>query len=108
MKIEVDRHSVCMGDDVFSHATAYDVSEELSVGDFFTFLKAERYLPIIQGNDVAWELRSGSEELGVLFTKTGEVTHASDLLRNRMDQDKRLVLVYYTTPDEYYKRKENQ
>lgn len=97
-----------MGDDVLPHAVEYEVSEEMSVGSLFALLTEERYLPYTQGTEVVWELRSSVGELGALFTKTGEVTHATDLLKDKMSQDKSLALVYHTTPEKYFKRKENR
>lgn len=97
-----------MGDDVLPHAVEYEVSEEMSVGGLFALLTEERYLPYAQGTEVVWELRSAGGELGSLFTKTGEVTHATDLLKDKMSQDKSLALIYHTTPEKYFKRKENR
>ena len=47
-----------MGDDVLSHEIEFDVPEDMTVKDFFGFLEKERYLPSIQGNNVAWELHN--------------------------------------------------
>lgn len=58
MKILVDRISVSAGDDTVPHKTEYKVSEEMTVEAFFAFLEEDSYLPLVQGNDVAWELRN--------------------------------------------------
>ena len=58
MKILVDRISVSARDDTVPHKTEYKVSEEMTVEAFFAFLEEDSYLPLVQGNDVAWELRN--------------------------------------------------
>ena len=65
MKIRVDRDSVCMGDDVLPHEVEFEVPDDMTVKDFFGFLEKERYLPSVQGNNVAWELRNRNGEQGV-------------------------------------------
>ena len=65
MKIIVDRIYVSTGDDTVPHKTEYKVSEEMTVEAFFAFLEEDSYLPLVQGNDVAWELRN----TGSLFYK---------------------------------------
>ena len=37
MKIIVDRESVCMGDDVLPHEVEFEVSEDMTVKEFFDF-----------------------------------------------------------------------
>lgn len=69
MKIIVDRFSVSAGDDTVPHKTEYEVPEEMTVGAFFAFLEEDSYLPLVQGNDVAWELRNVNGEQGAYFTK---------------------------------------
>ena len=69
MKIIVDRVSVSAGDDTVPHKTEYEVSEEMTVGAFFAFLEEDRYLPLVQGNDVAWELRNINGEQGPTLQK---------------------------------------
>ncbi len=48
MKIRVDRDSVCIGDDVLPHETEFEISEDMTVKEFFDFLEKERYLPSVQ------------------------------------------------------------
>ena len=111
MKIRVDRNSVCMGDDVLSHETEFDVPEDMTVKDFFDFLEEERYLTSIQGNDVAWELRNRNGEQGVYFTKTREIIHPDGVLKEMLEgitETPLFVLLYHYSPEAYYIRKENK
>ena len=111
MKIRVDRDSVCMGDDVLSHEIEFDVSEDMTVKDFFGFLEKERYLPSIQGNNVAWELHNRNGEQVVYFTKTGEITHPDGVLKEMLEgitETPLFVLIYHYTPEAYYISKDNK
>ena len=109
MKIRVDRDSVCMGDDVLPHETEFDVPEDMTVKDFFGFLERERYLPSVQGNNVAWELRNRNGEQGAYFT--GEIIHPDGVLKEMLEgitETPLFVLLYHYTPEAYYIRKENK
>ena len=111
MKIRVDRDSVCMGDDVLPHEVEFEVPEDMTVKDFFDFLEMERYLPSVQGNNVAWELRNRNGEHGAYFTKTREIIHPDALLKEMVegfDGTPLFVLIYHWTPEAYYSRKENK
>ena len=111
MKIRVDRDSVCMGDDVLSHEIEFDVSEDMTVKDFFGFLEKERYLPSIQGHNVAWELHNRNGEQGVYVTKTGEIIHPDGVLKEMLEgiaETPLFVFLYHYTPEAYYISKENK
>ena len=53
MTIQVDRESICMGDDVFSHQMDLDIPEGMTVEGLCSFLQKDRYLP---GLDTEWLL----------------------------------------------------
>ena len=111
MKIRVDRDSVCMGDDVLPHEVEFEVPDDMTVKDFFEFLEKGRYLPSVQGNNVAWELRNRNGEQGVYFTKTREIIHPDAVLKETlrgMNETPLFVLLYHSTPEAYYIRKENK
>ena len=111
MKIIVDRESVCMGDDVLPHKVEFEVSEDMTVKEFFGFLEKERYLPSIQGNNVAWELRNRNGEQGVYFIKTREIIHPEAVLKEMLEgiaETPLFVLLYHSTPEAYYIRKEKK
>ena len=111
MNIRVDRHSGCMGDDVLAHEIEFDGPEDMTVKDFFGFLEKERYLPSIQGNNVAWELHNRNGEQGVYFTKTGEIIHPDGVLKEMLEgitETPLFVLLYHYTPEAYYISKENK
>lgn len=111
MNIIVDRVSVSAGDDTVPHKTEYEVSEEMTVGAFFDFIEEDRYLPLVQGNDVAWELRNINGEQGAYFTKTKETLQADALLKTMIEEangDNKFELIYHSTPENYLKRKERK
>lgn len=111
MKIIVDRVSISAGDDTVPHKTEYRVSEEMTVGAFFAFLEEDSYLPLVQGNDVAWELRNINGEQGTYFTKTKETLQSDALLKTIIEEangDSLFELIYHSTPENYLKRKENR
>ena len=111
MKIRVDRDSVCMGDDVLPHEVEFEVPDDMTVKDFFEFLEKGRYLPSVQGNNVAWELRNRNGEQGVYFTKTREIIHPYAILKEMLEgitETPLFVLLYHSTPEAYYIRKENK
>ena len=100
-----------MGDDVLSHEMEFDVPEDMTVKGFFDFLEKERYLPSIQGNNVAWELRNRNGEQGVYFTKTGEIIHQDEVLKEMLEgitETLLFVLLYHYTPEAYYISKEKK
>ena len=111
MKIRVDRESVCMGDDVVPHETEFEIPEDMTVKEFFDFLERERYLPSVQGNNVAWELRNRNGEQVVYFTKTGEIINPDGVLKEMLEgitETPLFVLIYHYTPEAYYISKDNK
>ena len=57
----------------------------MTVEAFFAFLEEDSYLPLVQGNDVAWELRNINGEQGAYFTKTKETLQADALLKTMIE-----------------------
>ena len=83
MKIRVDRDSVCMGDDVFSHQMDLDVPEDMTVEEFCSFLQKDRYLPRL---DTEWLLRHGGKTITSYNTETKELTNPNVYLKDLMYQ----------------------
>ena len=63
MDISINRASVCMGDDVESHAILYPVHPSDRFSDVFRALIQRGYFPAIAGNDVVWTLFCGKDDL---------------------------------------------
>ncbi len=102
MKIIVDRDSVCAGDDSFVHEMTFEVPESLTVAEFFNFVNSQRFLASIQGNDVAWGLRNRTGEIGMYFTKTGEITHPEVKIKDKIDEaggNSKFYVRYYSNPE---------
>ena len=75
------------------------------------FLEKKGYLPSVQGNNIAWELRNRNGEHGVYFTKTREIIYPDALLKEMVEgftETPLFVLLYHSTPEAYYIRKENR
>ena len=86
MKIRVDRDSVCMGDDVFSHQMDLDVPKDMTVEEFCSFLQKDRYLPRL---DTEWLLRHGGQTVTSYNTETKELTNPNVYLKDLIHQGSR-------------------
>ena len=83
MKIQVDRDSICMGDDVFSHQMDLDIPEDMTVEELCSFLQKDRYLPSL---DTEWLLRHGGKTITSYNTETKELTNPNVYLKDLMYQ----------------------
>jgi len=72
MTIQVDRESICMGDDVFSHQMDLDIPEDMTVEELCSFLQKDRDLPEL---DTEWFLRHGGKTITSYDTETKELTN---------------------------------
>ena len=86
MKIRVDRESICMGDDVFSHRMDLDIPEDMTVKELCSFLQKDRYLP---GLDTEWFLRHGGKTITSYNTETKELTNPNIYLKDLIHQGSR-------------------
>ena len=86
MKIRVDRESICMGDDVFSHRMDLDIPEDMTVKELCSFLQKDRYLP---GLDTEWFLRHGGKTITSYNTETKELTNPNVYLKDLIHQGSR-------------------
>ena len=86
MKIRVDRESICMGDDVFSHQMDLDIPEDMTVKELCSFLQKDRYLP---GLDTEWFLRHGGKTITSYNTETKELTNPNIYLKDLIHQGSR-------------------
>ena len=73
MEIIVNRASVCMGDDVYSHVEEFILPDDATYDDLFQKIIKTGYLPSIAGNNVVWVL-SSKEYFCIFsyFTRTGK------------------------------------
>ena len=84
MKIRVDRESICMGDDVFSHQIDLDIPEDMTVEELCSFLRKDRYLPNLDWAE--WHLLHGGKTVATYYTKTKELTNPNIYLKDLMFQ----------------------
>ena len=62
IKIKFDRESVCMGDDIGSHETFFDVDEKMTINEFIGFLYSKpNIFPKISGGKATWILQIEKE-----------------------------------------------
>ncbi|HEL2402616.1 hypothetical protein [Streptococcus suis] len=108
MKIQVDRTSVCMGDDVLPHSGEIDIPSDITVTGLIKFLEAKTYLPSIRGNNVVWQILNNGSEVAAYFTKNHLITNANLSLKSMIDKSGNnfLFFKYYTSPESYRARKE--
>ena len=86
MKIRVDRESICMGDDVFSHQIDLDIPADMTVEELCSFLQKDRYLPSL---DTEWLLRHGGKTITSYNTETKELTNPNVYLKDLIHQGSR-------------------
>ena len=86
MKIRVDRESICMGDDVFSHQIDLDIPEDMTAEELCSCLQKDRYLP---GLDTEWLLRHGGKTITSYNTETKELTNPNVYLKDLIHQGSR-------------------
>ncbi len=70
MKITVDRASVCMGDDMFSHERTYELPGNADCQDLLKTLRADSFFASVSGNNVVWVLTAGDSYVFAYYTKT--------------------------------------
>ena len=96
----VDMSSVCMGDDMESHAVGYTMSDEADLAALFEQLKHDGFFPSIQGNNGVWVLMSGDNCIFAYFTKSGRVFPDISSLKisDIISPDSCLRFLYVTSP----------
>lgn len=104
MKVIVDRDSVCMGDDCFSHARTCLLSDDATYMDLFECLKNDNYLPFVSGSNVVWVLENEHYScIFSYFTKTDKFSMelAEKLLKNICRDSNKLNFKYYSSPQRW-------
>lgn len=105
MKVIIERNSVCMGDDCMApHRREYILDDNASYMDLFEYIKRDRYLPQIHGNNVVWVL--ANEEYSCIFTyftKTDTMSRKIEetSLKNICKSSNSLVFKYYSSPERW-------
>lgn len=101
MKMEINRESVCAGDDAFDHKELFDIEDCADYEDLFYLLKEKHYFPNISGNNVVWVLTT--EQNGCIFsyfTKTDRLSMGSSekSLKKLCDSSGLFYLRYFSSP----------
>lgn len=101
IRIKVNRDSVCMGDDCFSHMKEYELNDDPEYSDLFNILKTDNYFPYISGNNVVWVMTVPDGGLIFsYFTKTGKIfTYPNGKrIKEICKRSENFHLKYYTSP----------
>jgi hypothetical protein len=79
MKINIERDSVCAGDDVDApHAKSLELPSPGSLGQLVAAVRLVNYLPSIQGGQATWILRLGGQAVAVLAQQWVEPKYLVD------------------------------
>lgn len=101
MKININRDSVCLGDDIDEHSKIICLSDDAIYEDLFKILIKEKYFPSISGNNVVWVLTT-QEYFCVFsyFTKTNKISmgFSEKKLINICKTSSDMKFKYYTNP----------
>jgi len=105
MHIIIDRDAVCAADDMSHHREEFTVPDDITITGLFEYLEF-KYIPVIAGNNVVWELYHHDVEAGAYFTQNrsfinGNVSLSSII--NNSEADNEFYLRYYSSPDRYRK-----
>lgn len=101
IELIINRNSVCMGDDIQSHAVKYTFSADATYEDLFEKIISDRYLPNVAGNNVVWVL--GSDEYFCIFsyfTRTGKMNPglSKRKLYEICKNGDKLIFKYFSSP----------
>jgi hypothetical protein len=84
--IEVERDSVCMGDDVDApHSYSFKVSANTTLSEVFEHLARKHYLASVAGRNHSWEAIIGHDSLA-LFKGNNQQPEPSSALLNQVSQ----------------------
>ena len=80
--INVERDSVCMGDDVDApHAYKFKLAEEATLTDIFSHLEKKRYLAGVAGKNHSWDALANGKKVAH-FKGNNQAPENSGLLGN--------------------------
>lgn len=106
MRIEIDRESVCMADDVSDHRKSLDVDDDITYEMLFRILKDIKFFPSVSGNNVVWVLTTnGHPCIFSYFTLTDKLSQGlndkglKNICTNSNSYN--FLLKYYASPKEW-------
>ena len=78
--INVERDSVCMGDDVDApHAYKFNLAEEATLSELFSHLEKKRYLVGVAGKKHSWDAMVNGKKVAH-FTSNNQAPESNSLL----------------------------
>lgn len=96
-QIDVERDSVCMGDDAHApHSYSFKVSTQARLTDVFAHLASEAYLASVSGKNHSWEAFIQNENVA-LFKGNNRQPESSPVLSHEVSQyvhDGKLALYF--------------
>jgi hypothetical protein len=84
--VEVERDSVCMGDDIDApHSYNFKVPAHATLNEIFEHLASKRYLATVAGRDHSWEAVIGNKSIA-LFKGNNRLPEPSGTLSNSVSK----------------------
>ena len=106
MRIEIDRESVCMADDMNDHRKLLDVDDDITYEMLFSILKDMKFFPSVFGNNVVWVLTAnGYDCIFSYFTLTDKLSQglSDKMLKNicTNSNNYNFLFKYYNSPKKW-------
>jgi len=104
MKINIDRQSICMGDDMESHKKLHEISNTITFLELFNKLIEDNYFPYTGENNIVWVLRFNGKDKIAWKTKENtfiEYNEARYLLSKNQEVTPMIVFKYYSSFKEW-------
>ncbi|MBO0447544.1 hypothetical protein IGJ55_000151 [Enterococcus sp. AZ170] len=104
MEINIDRQSICMGDDMESHAKLYEISDMTTFLELFTKLIEDNYFPYTGKNNIVWVLRFNGKDIIAWKTRENkfiEYNETSYLVSKDQEIIPTVVFKYYSSFKEW-------
>lgn len=102
MEIIINRESVCMGDDCFTHQKTYVFNDNATYMDLFATIKNDNYLPSM--SNVVWVLTNENCScIFSYFTKTDKLSMmlSEKALKTICKDSNKLRFEYYSSPQRW-------
>ncbi len=104
MKIEVNRESVCAGDDTNSHLKIYQLDSDATYEDLFSVLEKDNFFPHVISENEVWVLTNKRYWcIFSYYTKTGKISAKlyEKNLKNICGSSNKLFFEYYSSPERW-------
>ncbi len=107
MNIEVNRESVCAGDDIVGHKKVYQLVNNATYEDLFNILKKDHFFPHVASDNEVWVMTSKHYWcIFSYYTKTGKILTGlcEKSLKDICASSGKVFFEYYSSPEKWKKR----